>query len=314
MDQPIFSHVYDNGLVLVAEPMMSLESAAFTFLVPAGCVYDPPARLGLATLTCEMAPAAPASATAASSSRTWKTWASSGANRSPTATPATAAPRWPGTCSPGSSCSPTCCGARCFPTTSSSGPRRRRCKSCGRRGRAGPEGDARAAAPALSRPVGPLQPRPDRRARGNRHRRDSRLLHAPLSAQRHDPGRGRPFRLGAAEGPRRHAAGRLGAATRSRSRRPANRFPSGPHLDHESNQTQIGIAYQSVPYRDPDYFQAWGAVGVLSGGMSSRLFTEVREKRGLCYTVYATIHTLRDRGACCAMPAPAPNGPRKRST
>ena len=38
-------------------------------------------------------------------------------------------------------------------------------------------------------------------------------------------------------------------------------------------------------------------VGVLSGGMSSRLFTEVREKRGLCYSVYATLSTLRDQGA-----------------
>jgi len=69
------------------------------------------------------------------------------------------------------------------------------------------------------------------------------------------------------------------------------------HIAHESNQTQIGIAYRAVPYRHPDYFQCWGAVGVLSGGMSSRLFTEVREKRGLCYSVYATNHTLRDRGA-----------------
>jgi predicted Zn-dependent peptidase len=69
------------------------------------------------------------------------------------------------------------------------------------------------------------------------------------------------------------------------------------HLSHESNQTQIAIAYDSVPYRHDDYFTAWGAVGVLSGGMSSRLFTEVREKRGLCYTVYASYHTLRDQGA-----------------
>ena len=69
------------------------------------------------------------------------------------------------------------------------------------------------------------------------------------------------------------------------------------HLHHESNQTQIGIAYDSVPYRHPDYFRAFGTVGVLSGGMSARLFTEVREKRGLCYTVFASHHTQRDR-AC----------------
>jgi len=68
------------------------------------------------------------------------------------------------------------------------------------------------------------------------------------------------------------------------------------HNKQDTNQTHIGIAYKSVPYSDPDYFQAWGAVGVLSGGMSSRLFTEVREKRGLCYSVFATYHTLRDAG------------------
>ena len=69
------------------------------------------------------------------------------------------------------------------------------------------------------------------------------------------------------------------------------------HIQHDSNQTHIGIAFKSVPYGHPDYFQARGAVGVLSGGMSSRLFTEVREKRGLCYTVYASDHSLRDQ-AC----------------
>ena len=72
---------------------------------------------------------------------------------------------------------------------------------------------------------------------------------------------------------------------------------AGGHIEHDSNQTQIGIAYPCVPYRDPDYYQAWGGVGILSGGMSSRLFTEVREKRGLCYSVYASCHSLRDRGS-----------------
>ncbi len=66
------------------------------------------------------------------------------------------------------------------------------------------------------------------------------------------------------------------------------------HINHESVQTHIGIAYESVPYRDPDYYAAWAAVSVLSGGMSSRLFTEVREKRGLCYAVSASLNSLRD--------------------
>ncbi len=73
--------------------------------------------------------------------------------------------------------------------------------------------------------------------------------------------------------------------------------PTDTHLPYESNQSHIGLAFPSIPYRHPQYFEAWSAVGVLSGGMSSRLFSEVREKRGLCYTVYATLHTQRDRAA-----------------
>lgn len=68
-----------------------------------------------------------------------------------------------------------------------------------------------------------------------------------------------------------------------------------PHIKFDSNQCHIGIAYPSVPYRDPNYLRAWAAVGVLSGGMSSRLFTEVRERRGLCYTVSASLQTQLDR-------------------
>ncbi len=67
------------------------------------------------------------------------------------------------------------------------------------------------------------------------------------------------------------------------------------HTHYDSNQCHVGIAFPSVPYRDPDYLRAWAAVGVLSGGMSSRLFTEVREKRGLCYTVSASLQTQRER-------------------
>ena len=67
------------------------------------------------------------------------------------------------------------------------------------------------------------------------------------------------------------------------------------HTMHDSNQCHIGIAYPSVPYRDPEYLRAWAAVGVLSSGMSSRLFTEVREKRGLCYTVSASLQTQLER-------------------
>lgn len=72
------------------------------------------------------------------------------------------------------------------------------------------------------------------------------------------------------------------------------------HLVADSSQTHIGVAYDGLAYADEDYFQLRGAVGVLSDGMSSRLFSEVREKRGLVYTVFAMCHTLRDRGGVFA--------------
>ncbi len=68
------------------------------------------------------------------------------------------------------------------------------------------------------------------------------------------------------------------------------------HIHHDSTQTHIGIAYDAVEYAHPDYYRAWAAVGVLSGGMSSRLFTEVREKRGLCYSVNASLNSLKHEG------------------
>jgi predicted Zn-dependent peptidase len=72
------------------------------------------------------------------------------------------------------------------------------------------------------------------------------------------------------------------------------------HLAKELEQTQIALAYPSVPVSDPDYYDALGAVNVLSGSMSSRLFTEIREKEGLCYAVWASYQTFKDRGAVIA--------------
>jgi predicted Zn-dependent peptidase len=69
------------------------------------------------------------------------------------------------------------------------------------------------------------------------------------------------------------------------------------HIEHESEQTHIAVAFPGVAYSHDDYYLNRGAIGVLSGGMSSRLFTEVREKRGLCYSVFASCNTLLDRGA-----------------
>ena len=72
------------------------------------------------------------------------------------------------------------------------------------------------------------------------------------------------------------------------------------HIEKDTQQTQIALAFPSVPVTDPDYYSARAAVSVLSGGMSSRLFTEVREKRGLCYSVYAFHETFKSQGTMLA--------------
>ncbi|HEY8666208.1 MAG TPA: pitrilysin family protein, partial [Tepidisphaeraceae bacterium] len=69
------------------------------------------------------------------------------------------------------------------------------------------------------------------------------------------------------------------------------------HEDQQSEQTHIGIAYPSVQEIDPDYYTVRLAIEVLSGGMSGRLFTEVREKRGLCYSVWAGYSSLKGLGS-----------------
>lgn len=73
--------------------------------------------------------------------------------------------------------------------------------------------------------------------------------------------------------------------------------PTYTHLPKETNQTQVTLAYPSAPFSSPDYYLARAAVGVLDGGMSSRLFTEVREKRGLCYAVSASHDQVKERAA-----------------
>ncbi len=72
------------------------------------------------------------------------------------------------------------------------------------------------------------------------------------------------------------------------------------HLSKETTQTQIALAYPSIPIGHAQYYDALGAVNVLSGGMSARLFTEVREKRGLCYSVWASYQTFKDRASILA--------------
>ena len=66
------------------------------------------------------------------------------------------------------------------------------------------------------------------------------------------------------------------------------------HVAKDSAQCHIALAHSAWPLRDDLHFSARMAQTVLSSGMSSRLFTEVREKRGLAYHVATTYHSLKD--------------------
>jgi predicted Zn-dependent peptidase len=79
--------------------------------------------------------------------------------------------------------------------------------------------------------------------------------------------------------------------------------PTGPRREQiakETQQIQIALAYPTAAVTSPDYYRARAAAAILGGYSSARLFTEVREKRGLCYSVYASYESLKDRAAVVA--------------
>jgi predicted Zn-dependent peptidase len=61
-------------------------------------------------------------------------------------------------------------------------------------------------------------------------------------------------------------------------------------------QVHVVLGFQGVPYKHPDYYPLALLSSILGGGMSSRLFQEIREKRGLVYTIYAFHAPYRDNG------------------
>ncbi len=61
-------------------------------------------------------------------------------------------------------------------------------------------------------------------------------------------------------------------------------------------EAQLVLGFQGASYHSPDFMTAQIAASVLGGGMSSRLFQEIREKRGLCYSVYAFHWSFADDG------------------
>ena len=67
--------------------------------------------------------------------------------------------------------------------------------------------------------------------------------------------------------------------------------------EQKSEQTHIGLAYPAIDEAHADYYAARLATEILSGGMSGRLFTEIREKKALVYSVSAGYTAYPGQGA-----------------
>lgn len=75
------------------------------------------------------------------------------------------------------------------------------------------------------------------------------------------------------------------------------RFDTGEFRKNKDlEQAHFAFAFEGPSYREDAVYTAQAAAMALGGGMSSRLFQTIREKRGLCYTIYAQAGAYSDTG------------------
>ncbi|BBK34530.1 putative Zn-dependent peptidase [Stella humosa] len=66
--------------------------------------------------------------------------------------------------------------------------------------------------------------------------------------------------------------------------------------ERDLEQIHLVVGFPGVSYTDPDHHAFQVLATILGGGMSSRLFQEIREKRGLAYSIYAFSSSFHDGG------------------
>ena len=85
------------------------------------------------------------------------------------------------------------------------------------------------------------------------------------------------------------------------SHQPLNREPAaytgGKFIEtRELEQVHFLLGFDGISYLDPDFYAASVLSTLFGGGMSSRLFQEIREKRGLVYSIYSFMSSYSDSG------------------
>ena len=278
--------------------MEHVRSAALNFLVPAGCVYDPPEQLGLGAVLSDLITRGAGERDSRELTLAldnlgldrgesvglmhMRFWGATLARNLPAALehlrrhPAPAAParrrtgarsrRWPcRTCavwrtSRGRRCWSSCASIRIprrWATTAAAPPR--------------------ASTPSPARPF-------------------AAIISDWFQPGRHDPVRGRQHRMAAAARPGRAAVRRLeGRPTTPLtcgSQPPRARRTSPRSRSRRRSPSPIRACRSAIRTTTPPWERSTSS----RGGMSSRLFTEVREKRGLCYSVWASYQTLQGPG------------------
>ncbi|MEZ5259747.1 MAG: pitrilysin family protein [Ilumatobacteraceae bacterium] len=94
---------------------------------------------------------------------------------------------------------------------------------------------------------------------------------------------------------------------RERGSGPGLPRPGAVRQDDDTEQVQYLLGMRAFPREDPDREAFEILVHVLGGGMSSRLFDQVRERRGLAYSVYAAASQFDDAGAMTIYAGTMPN-------
>jgi predicted Zn-dependent peptidase len=85
-------------------------------------------------------------------------------------------------------------------------------------------------------------------------------------------------------------------AERTVTTEPARYAGGDRREDRDLEQLHLVLGFPGVVLGDPDYYAAAVLSTAFGGGMSSRLFQEIREKRGLVYAVHSFVHGYRDGG------------------